>query len=42
VRSPFNPLNFFDFTNIPAIFSCPLTVHGFEIWSDPLADPAPR
>jgi hypothetical protein len=42
VRANFNLLNFFDFANIPAIFSCPLTVNGFEIWSDPNADPAPR
>ena len=42
VRSNFNLLNFFDFANIPAIFSCPLTVNGFEIWSDPASDPAPR
>ena len=42
VRANFNLLNFFDFANIPAIFSCPLTVNGFEIWNDPLADPAPR
>lgn len=41
VRAAFNLLNFFDFANIPAIFSCPLTVSGFEIWDDP-AGPAPR
>jgi hypothetical protein len=35
VRLSFNLLNFFDFANIPAIFSCPLTVSGFEIWDDP-------
>jgi len=42
VRPAFNLLNFFDVANIPAIFSCPLTVHGFELWSDPASDPAPR
>jgi hypothetical protein len=42
VRSGFNLLNFFDFTNIPAIFSCPLTVHGFELWGDPASDTGPR
>ena len=42
VRPNFNLLNFFDFANIPTIFSCPLTVNGFEIWNDPLADPGPR
>lgn len=42
VRSGFNLLNFFDFANIPAIFACPLTVSGFEIWSDPATDPGPR
>jgi hypothetical protein len=41
VRTNFNLLNFFDFANIPAIFSCPLTVHGFELWGDPASDPAP-
>ena len=35
VRASFNLLNFFDFANIPAIFSCPLTVSGFELWDDP-------
>ncbi len=34
VRANFNLLNFFDFANIPAIFACPLTVHGLEIWKD--------
>ncbi len=34
VRTGFNLLNFFDFANIPAIFSCPLTVAGFEIWEN--------
>lgn len=42
VRTDFNLLNFFDIANIPAIFFCPLTVHGFEIWSDPEVDLAPR
>jgi hypothetical protein len=34
VRAEFNLLDFFDFANIPAIFFCPLTVHGFEIWKN--------
>jgi hypothetical protein len=34
VPSGFNLLNLFDFANIPAIFGCPLTVHGFEIWKN--------
>jgi hypothetical protein len=38
----FNLLNFFAFAYIPAVFQCPLTVHGFEIWDDPATDPAPR
>ena len=42
VRDNFNLLNFFDFANIPAIFSCPLTVSGFEIWRDPSSDAGPR
>lgn len=42
VRPTFNLLSFFDFANIPAIFSCPLTVNGFEIWEDPATDAAPR
>ena len=42
VPPQFNLLNFFDFGNIPAIFSCPLTVNGFEVWGDPATDPAPR
>jgi hypothetical protein len=42
VRPNFNLLNFFDFANIPAIFSCTLTVNGFEIWDDPDSDPGPR
>jgi hypothetical protein len=42
VRLGFNLLNFFDFANIPAIFGCPLTVHGFEVWDDPATDLAPR
>jgi hypothetical protein len=37
----FNLLNFFDFANIPAVFSCPLTVSGFELWDNP-AGAAPR
>ncbi|HET7204128.1 MAG TPA: hypothetical protein VFI92_12255 [Steroidobacteraceae bacterium] len=42
VRPSFNLLNFFDFANIPAIFGCPLTVSGFEIWKSGVAtDPAP-
>lgn len=41
VRASFNLLDFFDFANIPAIFSCPLTVSGFELWEDS-AGPAPR
>ena len=42
VPQNFNLLNFFDFGNIPAIFACPLTVSGFELWSDPASDFAPR
>jgi hypothetical protein len=42
VRPNFNLLNFFDFVNIPAIFFCPLTVNGFELWDDPATDAAPR
>jgi hypothetical protein len=42
VRSGFNLLNFFDFANIPGIFSCPLTVNGFELWDDPATDAGPR
>jgi hypothetical protein len=42
VRPNFDLLNFYDFANIPAIFMCPLTVHGFELWSDPATDPAPK
>lgn len=42
VRPAFNLLAFYDFQNIPAIFGCPLTVHGFELWGDPLTDPAPK
>lgn len=42
VPASFNLLNFFDFANIPAVFFCPLTVHGFEVWSDPAADAGPR
>jgi hypothetical protein len=41
VPASFNLLNFFDFANIPAVFSCPLTVSGFELWDDP-AGAAPR
>jgi hypothetical protein len=42
VRAGFNLLNFFDFANIPAIFGCPLTVHGLEIWKNGTAsDPGP-
>jgi hypothetical protein len=38
----FNLLNFFDFSNVPAIFNCPLTVHGFEVWKNgPQLDLAP-
>jgi len=37
VRAGFNLLNFFDFANIPAIFGCPLTVHGLEIWKNGVA-----
>lgn len=40
VRPDFNLLNFFDFDN-PVIFSCTLTVHGFDIRADPTS-PAPR
>jgi hypothetical protein len=40
VRSGFNLLNFFDVTNIPAIFGCPLTVHGLEIWKNGVATDA--
>ena len=42
VREGFNLLDFYDFANIPAIFWCPLTVHGFELWDDPATDQAPR
>lgn len=42
VRVNFNLLNFFDFANIPAIFGCPLTIHGFELWRDPSTDQGPR
>jgi hypothetical protein len=42
VRPKFNLLNFFDFYNIPAIFGCPLTVHGFELWDDPANDTGPK
>jgi hypothetical protein len=40
VRSTFNLLNFFD---VPAVFGCPLTVHGFEVWENggPPEDAAP-
>jgi hypothetical protein len=41
VPAGFNLLNFFDVENIPAIFSCPLMVSGFELW-DPDNDLAPR
>jgi hypothetical protein len=42
VPAGFNLLNFFDFSNIPAIFACPLTVHGFEIWKNgPQTDQGP-
>lgn len=34
VRPDFNLLNFFDYSNIPAIFFCPLTVRGFEVWKN--------
>jgi hypothetical protein len=37
VRAGFNLLDFFDFANIPAIFGCPLTVHGLEIWKNGVA-----
>jgi hypothetical protein len=42
VRTDFNLLNFFDFASIPAIFACPLTAHGFELWADPATNAAPR
>ncbi len=42
VPASFNLFNFFDFANIPAVFFCPLTVHGFEVWSDPATDAGPR
>lgn len=42
VPASFNLLNFFDLVSIPAIFFCPLTVHGFEVWSDPATDAGPR
>jgi hypothetical protein len=42
VPASFNLLNFFDFANIPAVFFCPLTVHGFEVWRDPASDAGPR
>lgn len=41
VREDFNLLNFFDFANIPGIFNCALTVHGFELW-DEVPGPAPK
>jgi hypothetical protein len=41
VPATFNLLNFFDFAGIPAVFSCPLTVSGFELWDDP-AGAAPK
>jgi hypothetical protein len=42
VRADFNLLDFFDFANIPDVFFCPLTVHGFEIWQNgPGIDEAP-
>jgi len=42
VPPDFNLLNFFDFGNIPAVFACPLTVHGFEIWTNgPQVDTGP-
>jgi hypothetical protein len=43
VRPDFNLLNFFDAGNIPAIFACPLTVHGFEVWKNgpEAGDPGP-
>ena len=31
VRATFNLLNFFD---VPAVFGCALTVHGFEVWEN--------
>jgi hypothetical protein len=34
VPTDFNLLDFYDFAGIPAIFGCPLTVHGFELWAD--------
>jgi hypothetical protein len=42
VPASFDLLDFFDVTNIPAVFFCPLTVHGFEVWSDPANDDGPR
>lgn len=42
VPASFNLLNFFHFANIPAVFFCPLTVHGFEVWRDPANDDGPR
>ena len=42
VPPSFNLLNFFDLGNIPGVFSCPLTVHGFEIWRNgPETDAGP-
>lgn len=42
VPAGFNLLDFFDFGNIPAVFACPLTVHGFEVWANgPAVDQAP-
>jgi len=42
VPASFNLLNFFDFGNIPNIFGCALTVHGFELWKNgPQVDIAP-
>lgn len=41
VPASFNLRDFFD-SNFPAVFSCSLTVHGFEVWSDPANDDGPR
>jgi len=36
-RPDFNLMDFFDIANVPMIFGCPLTVHGFELYDDPLS-----
>ena len=36
-RPDFNLMDFFDIANVPMIFGCPLTVHGFVLHDDPLS-----